>query len=188
MKFINYRHHFAYLAIATVVLALALRVGRPTAMDPSIFIALDGLLYSAALVLALSEPASFLKRLTFILLSATLSGAMPFFGIILAQIVGFGGLFMAIALASAAGATAYWLLVRAFWVRGLSGLSLVSSAAICVSASLLSFLAASAVTGFGKSQSWVADTMPTVGWWLAFSLSLYLAESDTAPIYESPHS
>jgi hypothetical protein len=185
MTFISYRHHFAYLAVATVVLGLALRVGRPTAMDPSIFIALDGLLYAAALVLALNKPAPFFKRLAFILISAALSGAMPFFGIYLAGFVGFGGLFMAIALASAAGATAYWLLVRAFWVRGLRGLSLVQSAAICVSASLMSLLAASAVTGFGKSPSWVADTFPTVGWWLAFSLSLYLAESDTAPIYRT---
>jgi hypothetical protein len=179
MTVIDYRRHFAYLALAAGALFLAHAAFRKLALGFAAFapvFALNGLLHASALVLALNSFAPIFKRVGFIGITAAISAAVPYSGLYLAQILGLDGFFAAISLGSAVGATAYWLLVRAFWLRDLSRNSLALTAAICVAASLASFVGAGAVTGFGKSPFWIADALPTIGWWLAFSFSLYLAE------------
>jgi hypothetical protein len=83
--------------------------------------------------------------------------------------------------ASAFGASGYWILVRSFWLRSLRFVDLIKTVALCVPATVLSWVGAGMVTSQGAAQptsvAWdIGGLMPTAAWWVAFSFSLYWSE------------
>jgi hypothetical protein len=180
MTAIAYPRHFAFLALAAALLVADLPVLLPLWVDRFLFFPmLYGMLHATAVVSALNAGGMWLKRVLFVILAAGLSGVVPYFGLYSAKLLGLSdsaAYFGAFALGSAGGAASYWFLIRFFWIPGLLLRSVAHTVLICVAATLISLLLAVLLTGFGRSDSLVADVLPTVAWWLAFSLSLWLAE------------
>jgi hypothetical protein len=122
--------------------------------------------------------------MAFAALAALAGSAVPWFGLMLAralELPGMDGPQLALTLASAGGAAAYWLLVRGFWMRGLGRASLLLAVTLCTASTALSYVLTAYSqrdlywwAGLEDSLWWLI--LPTVPWWLAFSLSLYLAE------------
>jgi hypothetical protein len=73
---------------------------------------------------------------------------------------------------SIVGASGYWLLVRLFWLRSLRPGDLVRTIALCVGGTLLSVGALVVL----QTRVEISETLMTVGWWFAFSISLYWSE------------
>ena len=184
MKVIRYTVHFAYLAVAATILIIVAPLSTPVWVDRfTFYFALDGLLHAVALVLALNVRGAYLRRFSFAVITAVVSAGVPIFGLSLSRLTGLDGtpaLLSALAMGSAGGASVYWALVRLFWIRGLTASSLFRTVGLCVGATIISFTLAVVVTQRGKSPSTFADAIPTIGWWIAFSLSLYFAERSGA--------
>jgi hypothetical protein len=150
----------------------------PHWIDRATFLfALIGFLHAAALVLALSKPHAFVRRTLFIAITAALSAVVPLVGAYIVShlhIDGGLGFFTLYAVSSAFGAAAYWVLIRLFWFRGLTSRSLLQTAGVCVAATFASLLTFGLVTQQGRNESEFAQALPTIFWWLGFSLSLWI--------------
>jgi drug/metabolite transporter (DMT)-like permease len=83
------------------------------------------------------------------------------------------GLGVALAFGSAFGASGYWLLVRRFWLKFLTPVDWITTVVLCAAATVLSFFEAGVLSPKARN---IADLLPTLGWWIAFSLSLYWSE------------
>jgi hypothetical protein len=175
---LNFPRHFAFLFVAAAVLILTQSGSTPHWIDRDTFLfALIGFLHAAALALALSKPHAFVRRMLFIAITAALSASVPIVGAYIVSHLHFdGGLgfFALYAVSSAFGATAYWLLVRVFWFRGLPRRSLLQTVGVCVAATFASLLTFGLVTQQGRYESEFAQALPTIFWWLGFSLSLLM--------------
>jgi hypothetical protein len=175
---INYPRHFAYLAAAAVVEFAALwsmeRWPPPFLDGVDTHFALNGLLHSSAVVLALTARARWSRGVVFVAITAVLSVAAYYAGTLLetfvlpsaaSQFIG------ALAFPSAVGAAAYWWLIRLFWIPRLTALSLLRTVVLC---------AAVTVAWEKLKPGWLPDSVDlmehTLCWWLAFSLSLYVSE------------
>jgi hypothetical protein len=173
MAAINYPRHFSYLALAGVIEFVALwsiERWQPPFLDSfTAHFVLNGLFHGTALVLALNVRANRWRRVVFVAITAVLSYVAPVLGINLEDLV---NLSLGPALPSAIGAAAYWYLVRLFWIRGLTALSLLRTVVLCAAVSVI----------WDKTHhfTWFPDLRHlmehTVWWWLAFSFSLYVSE------------
>jgi hypothetical protein len=74
-------------------------------------------------------------------------------------------------------------LVRSFWLRSLKIVDLMMTMAMCASATCLSWEGAGVLTPgpCPPCRADFRDVLPTVAWWAAFSLSLYLSEECVSP-------
>jgi hypothetical protein len=182
MGAINYPRHFAYLAVAAVALIFMLVEPLPFTQSPdnrfTFFFALFGTLHALALVTAL-RAGPLWRRGIFVAITAALSGCIPFAGIELSRVLGLESLVAAMGLASAVGASAYWLLVRTFWFPSVNFPGGLFAVSLCVGATLSGLLLATVLSGFGANNLPAGDVIPTVLWWGAFSYSLWESEKPT---------
>lgn len=180
MAVLNYPRHFVLLVGAAAVLALGLTVQSPWSPVPDrlfVLFGLSGALHAVAVVLALQAEASWMSRVGFVAAATVLSIAAPLGGLGLATLLQLNvviTVFVALALTSALGAVSYWLLVRRLWAPFLSRGSLIMTIAACEVAMLVTALATNVVPI-------PRDPMAPVLWWLAFSMSLYVADRRSAP-------
>jgi hypothetical protein len=178
----RYPRHCALVAAAAIVLVILPRIPVPLRVDRLMLLfAASGVLYSATLLLALAAPVSCYARLGFAGISAISGAVSPYVGLALASLLGVRGtaaLPAAFALAAAAGAAAYFLVVRALFLRTLTLRAFWRTLALCVAATLLAYAIAVLAwpAPYGKYLAPLLDALPAVGWWLGFSFSLYLAE------------
>ncbi len=173
-----YPRHFAYLGLAAVGEFVALRLlnrWQPPFLDRfAAYFVLNGLPHGAALVMAIRAQGSWPRRVVFVAITAALSMAAYYPGILLEEIILPAAVYQFIGLAfpSALGAAMYWCLVRLFWIRDLTALSLLRTVALCAAVTVI----------WEKSNhfAWLPDSlhlmMHTLCWWLAFSFSLYVFE------------
>jgi hypothetical protein len=166
MMVINYPRHFAYLALAAIVVFAVSRL-----QDPSIFMLSNGFLHAAAVICALRDAATWLRRALFAAAAPILSIGAFYVTTLLpsaaAQYVGF-------CLVSVVGAASYWCLVRAFWIHNLTFNSLLRAVSLCAAVTLLWDLTFRHSLFFAIKP--LILTIHTLCWWLAFSFSLYLSE------------
>jgi hypothetical protein len=165
MTTINYPRHFALLALGAILVFAS----RQRPVDISVFLVSNGFLHASALVLALKGPATWLRRAIFAAIAAGLSASVLYTAIVLPPA---GYHFVGFSFASAIGAGAYWCLVRSFWLRELTTVSLLRAVVLCAAVTL----AWETATDFSLSLMGdpLISTVHTLCWWLAFSFSLYL--------------
>jgi hypothetical protein len=175
MTILNYPRHFVLLIGATAVLALGLSVQPVWAPAPDrlvVLFGLSGALHAVAVVLALQEDAPWMSRVGFVVAATVLSIAAPLGGLGLAALLQLNmvlTVFVALALASAFGATSYWLLVRRVWAPFLSRGSLILTIAACELAMIITALATTLVPV-------PRDPLAPALWWLGFSGSLCIGD------------
>ena len=190
MTVVSYPRHLALVAAAAVMVVFLPRFPLPAWVNGfAFFFAATGLLYAGTLLLALNAHASPYRRLAFAGTSALLSACAPYVGLALVSLLLPGhalALPAAFAIAAAAGAVAYFFLVRALLFPGLAARWGWRMPALCAAGALLSYATAVVGSSYGIYRS-VLDALPTIGWWLSFSLSLYLAEhaGAAAPVLSS---
>jgi hypothetical protein len=175
---LNFPRHFAYLAVATAVLILTQSGSTPLWIDRATFLfGLAGLLHATALAFALNMSGALPKGLLFIAITAVASANVPLMGAYIVGPLHFDGALGFLAwygVSSAFGAAAYWALVRLFWLRNLTVLSLLQTVGLCVGATFASLLTFGLFTHQGRNESEIAQALPTIFWWLGFSLSLWI--------------
>ncbi len=143
---------------------------------------LMGALHAASVVVSLRGPKTVSRVLGFISLAIALSALTPWLGLFgsvvwlpLGDILRENNLGAAEAIlvtGSAIGASAYWLLVRQFWIRDLERSSWFWTVGLCTAATSMVV----GIHGVRKIESEITSPMLTVAWWFAFSTSLYLSE------------
>jgi len=174
MVIINFTRHFLYLTSVTLVLA-----GAAVLMEVSdgwarvapgagvlLFFSLIGTLHATTLMLASSGPRSFPKKLSFVASTGIVSIAVPFLGIALSNIRYVG--YLAIFAASA-------FLIRIFLIHRLGASSLKLAIAFCVGGTLVSTLLGVPFANRSNYVTLLGGLLPTVCWWYAFSLSLWVS-------------
>jgi len=183
---INYRRHCLALLVAAGGLAMsfdAIAVAMPIDRF-HLYFALIGLLHATAIAVALRVTAHWRRRLAFVAIAMALSVGAPYVGLLAVGAVPLGGdtaRFVAVyVLASASGSVAYWLVTRMFWFPHLALSSVIRTLSWCVAATVLSVIAGVVGSGFGSRPDAVPGDLPTVVWWIAFSLSLWVAERQLA--------
>jgi hypothetical protein len=201
MSVINYRRHSLILVIAAAVLTLPVEDRIPNGDGRFVYyFGLIGALHAASVALSVERSGRTLRGISFVLLAAVLSLTVPFIALFaleslpLPKVIGDDPQVMFLFFGSAAGAFSYWILVRQFWLRSLGFWDLATTIVLCGVATLLSFPAA----GMLESQPafrenrflsipWrIADSMPTLAWWVAFSVSLYLSEKRKSGVFRLP--
>lgn len=134
--------------------------------------ALSGALHAAALSVALRAPASALRKVSFIAITALLSVLTLYIGIVSLQLLGIlpaaERLYLVLGLCCVVGAITYGSLIRIFWMKALSSRSILGIAVGCVPATCLAFLLKLRF----EWDSWVL----AAAWWCAFSAGLAYAE------------
>jgi hypothetical protein len=191
MTAIRYDNHFTTLAVAAVVFWFARDLRFPYWIANFNFFhyALMGALHATSIVVSLRDRRTRRHALGFITLATVLSAWTPFMALLGSIVlVPFAdilreydlGAVGILVVGSAIGATAYWLLVKWFWLMSLRRVDLLRTVAVCVTATLLLGLALHMFGGYDrgveKINSEVISPVLTVGWWLAFSISLYWSE------------
>lgn len=173
MDTLNYPRHFFLLSCGSMALLLLTRLPMSLPYDRLVFLfGLSGALHVIAVVSALRSKSSSLSRVRFVVATAALSIAVPFAAVKLIDLLGLHGIetiFLALALISVIGAASYWLLVRGFWARFLSPLSLFVTVGSCVLAILIASFAISVVP-------FLRDALLPMSWWFTFSASLLVAD------------
>lgn len=192
MQAIRYRYHFAALAVASIPLWLILRTDDFLRGDTVFFLTFGsmGALHATAVVVSLRDKAAVkpIKVVVFVSLVAALSIGTPASPLLLGPLIeklpgNDSRLFFALGFASAVGASAYWLLLRVFWLKSQKWVNLIVTALLCACATVLCWFGAGALNRFGAgpptwSAGQIADVLPTVGWWAVFSLGLYCNDVD----------
>jgi hypothetical protein len=198
---IAYRRHFLMLIVAVVALQfIGKALDQLLAGEFRVFALLGvaGALHAGAIVLSLKRRPNIVRSACFVALAAcfnygaffsgfTSFALFPFVPAIARLLPNFldkgdssAGdsvkVLLFVAAGSAFGALAYWLIVRAFWVKGLRRRDLLRTLAFCVTASLLVFIVWGALGSTAVDFNSIRDLLPTVMWWFAFSASLWLSE------------
>lgn len=189
---IRYKLHFATLALAVPLLLV---IGYTDLFaDRGFFVGYAplGVLHATSLVISLRKGKPLAPRFAFVLLAGIVSGLAPLAGLFgaspmealtgalfpnssgLQDSLNLLGLF---AIASAFGASMYWLLVRWFWIRKLSARSLGTTVIACAFATLLSVLIQGPYDSRVTVLRVISSLLLTVTWWFAFSGSLYWSET-----------
>lgn len=187
MKSIRYGIHFTSLAVASIIFWVVRDFRLPLWISNFDFFhyALMGALHATCIVVSLrGRKTSY--ALGFITLAAALSAFTPFIGLIGSVVwVPFAdilrernlGADSVLITGSAIGASGYWLLVRLFWLRRASWFW---AAALCTISTLAVGLILHRFDGYDHGIAKIdpdsISPMLTVGWWFAFSASLYLSE------------
>lgn len=184
MLTIDYPRHFLLLIPAAALLWLL--SDRATSLagagDARVFLVFGamGALHAAALVMSMRDRGIRLgKVLLFVALvtcASVLTGVLP----LVTPLLRFAAsrsmvffVFLILVLPSAFGATCYWLLVRVFWLGHLSYLGLMTTVVFCCVATAGSGFVGQLLPEFLAD---LVDLVPTLTWWVAFSLSLYCGE------------
>jgi len=179
MQAIRYKRHFLILIFAVTVLWLVMKAGDAVpAGDARFFLFFGGMgaLHATSLVISLRDrtAVTLVRAVVFITLVAVLSAVAPFSFVVLMPFLNLLGdslrLLFALAFASAFGASGYWLLLRWFWMKSLRPVSLITTALLCATATVLAWPGAGRLMPLTRD---IGDLLPTVAWWAAFSLSLY---------------
>lgn len=191
MRAIRYGLHFQLLIVAVLMFWIAEGVNLPVRVSNFDFFhfALMGLFHAMAVVVSLRDrkAAHPIIAFCFITLAAFWSAATPILGfwgsIVWNPITHFlppreFNLIFILLTGSAIGSAGYWLLVRLFWLKSLGRADLLRTVALCVTATLLSFvtlemLPRSLDRGHHPNITFL---IPTAAWWFAFSISLYWSE------------
>jgi hypothetical protein len=185
MSSINFPRHFISLLLAAVLLSFSFdSIASAIPVDRfHFYFGFIGLLYASAWVIALRSAQSLKRRLAFVCIATALSIGAPYFAVLFGTVVNLMnvtnndfGLFSLYGAGSAVGAFAFWMVMRAFWLRNLTFLSLVRSVGFCIVATLLSLVVAGEITGFGSHPNALSGDLPTYFWWVAFSSSLFYGE------------
>ena len=191
MKAIRYDIHFTSLAVAAVIFWLLKNLRLPYWLADFNFLhyALMGVLHATSIVVSLRDRRTTHHALGFITLAIILSALAPLMGLLgsivlipFADILRKNqlGADAILVTGSAIGATGYWLLVRRFWLKSLRSKDLLRTVALCVTATLLVGLALHVFDGYDRGVANInaetSSSILTVGWWFAFSISLYLSE------------
>lgn len=202
MRSIRYGRHFLALAASTVLLSLMRRRAESIHSNDLSFFALfgaTGALHAASVVLPLRAKAVGLlegavkavafaaKAVAFVALASALSFLVFWSPTLLIPVVAMLGVSTPLGLlpgsgvyvpafGSLCGAAAYWLVIRWFWLRSLGRASFILTAALCSATTALCFYLQGKAFAPYPSFGSVADTLPYVAWWIAFSLSLYFGE------------
>jgi hypothetical protein len=178
---INFKRHFLYLTSVTLVLAAIAAVVEASdewaRVAPGdgvlLFFFVVGSLHAVSLAVASSEPRSFPKKLFFIVSAGILSIGVAFLGITVANIPYVE--YLATLMASAFGGAPYWWIIRYFVIHKLGMRSLLMAVAFCVGGTLASALLGVLFSNLGNYITLLAGLLPTVCWWYAFSLSLWVS-------------
>lgn len=154
------------------------------------FFGLVGTLHATSIAVSLRNGTSLTLRIAFIAAATVLSGVTMLLAIVIApelELIRSGSLrlFFFLALASALGASGYWLLVRWFWLKSLSSTGLIKTVPLCTAATLISWGVGMLIAllpwawhdGTMKTTPGIIiSDLPTAAWWAAFSGSLYWSE------------
>jgi hypothetical protein len=121
--------------------------------------------------------------LAFVVIAMLLSVGAPYAGLLAAGALPLNDIasfVAAYALASALGSVAYWLLIRMLWLPDVPLSSVTRTMSWCVAATVLSYVAGLVGAGFWSRADVASRDLPTVLWWIAFSLSLCVTEGRLA--------
>jgi hypothetical protein len=148
-----------------------------------------GALHALTIVVSLRGPKTALRALCFVTLATALSAITPLMGLMGSELwfpfdailreknLGADAILVT---GSAIGGSGYWLLVHLFWFRARRWASWLLTMALCATST---FLLGRGIDMFDGHDHGVAKIDPdaispmlTVGWWLAFSTSLYWSE------------
>jgi hypothetical protein len=190
MQGIRYRLHFLILIPAAVVLWFVSRAGDAIpdrGSDFFLFFSAMGVLHASSLVISLRDRTVVTpgKVIIFISLVGVLSVVTVFSPWLLVPFLKVFGqspmhgqsktlmVFVILAFASAFGASGYWLLLRSFWLKSRKFVNLITTIALCSATTVVSFLDAGSLTSRSRN---IGDLVPTLGWWAAFSFSLYCGD------------
>lgn len=173
MQTIRYQRHFLTLIPAAVLLWLVMRAG-----GFFLFFGAMGALHATSLVMSLRDRSAVTlgKAVIFVTLVAAVSMLALFSPYLfpLRSVLGESlRPFMGLSVASALGASGYWLLLRWFWLKSRRFVNLITTVALCSAATVACWLSAARMT---SSAVDIADLVPTLGWWAAFSFSLYCGD------------
>jgi hypothetical protein len=147
-----------------------------------------GTLHALAVVMSLRQRGSPARSVFFIVLATTGCVVVPLAAAYASASISRGLMpdatgdlmvLLALFFGSACAASVYWVLVRFFLAKELPAWSLMAAATVCGVATLLSFQLAGAAfpqAAPGSTSEYFRATIPTVGWWLAFSFTLYIGE------------
>jgi hypothetical protein len=177
---INFARHFLYLALATLVLAAAAvlteaangLVSAPPLTSVVVFFSIIGSLHATTLVFASIEPLSLVRKLSFIAYTGVASIGALFFGFARGKLP--HAEYFIVFAASAFGGIAYWCLIRAFIIRNLRMRTLSIAVAFCEGGTLAGAFLGVLFANRSNYVALLAGLLPTVCWWYAFSLSLWL--------------
>jgi len=182
MQAIQYKRHFLILILAVTVLWLIMKAGDAVPAGDArflLFFAGMGALHAASIVISLRDRTAVTpgKTIVFITLVAVLSAVTPFSLFLLVPLLSLLGEslmpFFGLAFGSAFGASGYWLLLRLFWLKSLRLANLMITVVLCAAATILAFPSAGSLMQRTRD---IGDLLPTVAWWAAFSISLYLGD------------
>jgi hypothetical protein len=170
---LNFPRHFGLLgcALAVIIILAQLNLFGSSSLLPNA--AVYGALHAIALTGALDVAATAARKSLFILLAAALDVAALYIGIfslalLSAVPVGIGvRAYLAFGICSTCGAICYGLLIRHFWLPGLSPRPIARIALGCLGAIVLALLLERSV---GFTGLWALAAV----WWCAFSSGLWL--------------
>jgi hypothetical protein len=175
---LSYRRHFVALLVVAVALILlfdATAAAAPIARF-DLYFACVGLLHALAVILALTGDTYWVRRVVFLAIAMILSVGAPYAGLLASGVLPLANdtvkFFAIYALASASGALAYWVVIRTLWLPHLTLSSVALTISWCVAATMLSLVVGVLGSGFGSRPDAVPRDLPTLAWWIAFSLSL----------------
>lgn len=155
----NARRHFVLLAAAIALwVPISLVLGWSGLM-PHLF-GLAGLMHAGTVALSIDSQRLVGDRVVFVFTTGLVAIVVPYLGMVLGI---FGGFIVVPIVASAAGAAAYWWLIRAILSASLPKAVLKRALIACPLATV--------VGGFITQATQVDAFTPL--WWLAFSLSLH---------------
>jgi hypothetical protein len=192
MRPIRYGIHFTTLAVAAVIFWLVRDVRLPLWISNFNFFdyALMGALHATSIVVSLRGRRTALRALGFITLATALSAFAPFMGLIGSVVwVPFADILREkdliadaiLVTGSAIGASGYWLLVQLFWFRVFRRAGWFWTVAFCVTSTLLVGLTLQVFDGYDRGVAKIdpdaISPIYTLGWWFAFSTSLYWVET-----------
>jgi hypothetical protein len=191
MRAIRYGIHFTSLAVAAVIFWLVRDLRLPLWISNFNFLhyALMGALHATSIVVSLRGRRTALRALGFITLATILSAWTPLLGlwgsivwvpiadILREKDLGANAILVT---GSAIGASGYWLLVQLFWFRSRRQASWFWAVALCATSTLLVAFILHMFDGYdcgvARIDAGAISPMLTIGWWLAFSTSLYWSE------------
>ncbi len=188
MPQIRYRLHFLTLIPAALVfwlLSMLLNAMPAESGATLLTFGAMGVLHATSLAISLrGRPAAMLgKTVIFVTRVGLLSVVTVFSPLLLVPFMKLFGIppvhrdtlvaLLFPAFASAFGASGYWLLLRSFWLKSRKLVGLIPTVALCSLATLVSWPSGAKTTSLGRD---IADLIPTFGWWVAFSLSLYFGD------------
>ena len=195
MQEIRYRRHVLMLIPAAILLWLFNKAGDGTS-DVGFLLPFGamGSLHASSVVISLRDRSAVTigKAISFVTLVGALSILTIFSPLLLVPVLSVQKtptldtdlrFLLVLGAGSAFGASGYWLLLRLFWFKSRSLLTLITTVVLCSTATVLSWLGAGRLM---QSIPSIAELIPTLGWWAAFTFSLYCSDLEWRPDKSTP--